>query len=40
MSHWPILPILLPLFAGALLLILPSYERLKRVLSQLTIIDQ
>ena len=35
MSHWPILPILLPLFAGALLLILPSHERLKRTLSLL-----
>ena len=35
MSHWPILPILLPLFAGALLLILPSHERLKRTVSLL-----
>lgn len=35
MSHWSILPILLPLFAGALLLILPSHERFKRALSLL-----
>lgn len=35
MNHLPILPILLPLLAGALLLVLPSYERLKRSLSLL-----
>lgn len=35
MSHWPILPILVPLLAGAQLLILPSHERLKRALSLL-----
>ncbi|MEO4048725.1 monovalent cation/H+ antiporter subunit D [Pseudomonas sp. CAU 1711] len=35
MNHWSILPILLPLFAGALLLILPSHERLQRCLSLL-----
>ncbi|MEK1904433.1 MAG: monovalent cation/H+ antiporter subunit D [Pseudomonas sp.] len=35
MSHWLILPILLPLFCGGLLLVLPSHERLKRGLSVL-----
>ena len=35
MNHLPILPILLPLLAGALLLLLPSRERLKRGLSLL-----
>ncbi|MFZ6045488.1 monovalent cation/H+ antiporter subunit D [Pseudomonas sp. CR3202] len=33
MMHLPILPILIPLFAGALLLMLPSMERLKRSIS-------
>ncbi|MBT8764639.1 monovalent cation/H+ antiporter subunit D [Metapseudomonas boanensis] len=35
MSHLPILPVLIPLFAGGLLLMLPSHERLKRSLSLL-----
>ncbi|WP_271411332.1 monovalent cation/H+ antiporter subunit D [Pseudomonas sp. Q1-7] len=35
MTHLTILPILIPLFTGALLLILPSIERLKRSLSVL-----
>lgn len=33
MSHLSILPILIPMFAGALLLMLPSLERLKRGIS-------
>ncbi|WP_373467106.1 hypothetical protein, partial [Metapseudomonas otitidis] len=33
MNHLLILPILLPLFAGAALLMLPSLERIKRTLS-------
>lgn len=35
MNHLLILPILIPLLAGALLLVLPSHERLKRTLSLL-----
>jgi multicomponent K+:H+ antiporter subunit D len=35
LTHWLILPVLLPLFCGALLLVLPSRERLKRALSLL-----
>lgn len=35
MSHLSILPILIPMFAGALLLMLPSLERLKRSISVL-----
>ncbi|HSC84721.1 MAG TPA: monovalent cation/H+ antiporter subunit D [Pseudomonas sp.] len=35
MNHLPILPVLLPLFVGSLLLVLPSHERLKRALSLL-----
>lgn len=33
--HWPVLPILLPFFSGALLLLLPSHERLQRGISLL-----
>ncbi len=35
MNHLLVLPILIPLLAGALLLVLPSHERLKRTLSLL-----
>ncbi|WP_044871637.1 monovalent cation/H+ antiporter subunit D [Pseudomonas sp. LFM046] len=35
MTHLSILPILIPLFSGALLLVLPSNERLKRTVSVL-----
>lgn len=35
MSHLSILPILIPMLAGALLLMLPSLERLKRSISVL-----
>ncbi|WP_220814402.1 monovalent cation/H+ antiporter subunit D [Pseudomonas paralcaligenes] len=38
MNHLIILPILIPLLVGALLLVLPSHERLKRTLSVLAVL--